>query len=127
MTIKVIIDTNFLLVPIKFHIDIFSEISKLLNRNYKILIMDGTLRELKNIKEGKLALEILNSQKEAEILVYECKETHVDDCILKFALKEKENNNKVIVCTNDKELKRKLRENDIEIITLKNKSKIDFV
>lgn len=124
--IKVVIDTNFFMIMEKFHLDIFSEISRLLdyeNESYEIVIMDGTLRELEKLNK-KFLLEILNSQK--QISIYPCKENYVDECILKFALEEKEKNNTCIVCTNDKELKGKLKKNDIAIITLKHKSKIDF-
>jgi len=127
MTIKVVIDTNFLLIPVKFHIDIFSEISRLLCNcgNYELVIMGGTLKELENLKEGKVALEILNSQKQRyKISIYEPKyECKVDDSILKFALEENEN---CIICTNDRDLKRTLRKHNIPIITLKHNSKIDF-
>lgn len=125
MTIYVIIDTNFLLIPVKFHLDIFSEISRLLStcQEYQFTIMDGTLKELKNLNSGKIAIEILNSQKQRyKIYIHECKENYVDDCILKFVSER----NNCIVCTNDKELKRKLRAFNVLIICLKHKSKIDF-
>jgi len=122
---KVIIDTNFLLIPEKFKIDIFYEISRLVP-NSEIIITKGTFRELEQIKKNRkaanVAIKILDKYKD-RYKIYEggedCKT--VDDEVLRIATDER-----FIVCTDDKELKRKLRERNVGIITLKHKSKIDF-
>lgn len=123
---KVIIDTNFLLIPEKFHIDIFYEIFALVP-NCEFIIMDKTFRELENIKKDRnaasVALKILERFKN-KYTVYSNKDKNyrtVDEEILDVA-----RNSSFIVCTEDKELKRKLKERGVGIITLKHKSRIDF-
>ena len=46
---KIIIDTNFLLIPLKFKVDIFSEFNRISNFNYKLYIFEQSISELKNI------------------------------------------------------------------------------
>ena len=48
---KIIIDTNFLLVPFQFRVDIFSEFERICNSNYKLCIYNGSIGELRNIVE----------------------------------------------------------------------------
>ena len=48
---KIIIDTNFLMIPIQFRVDIFSEIDRICNFNYKLFIFEQSINELKNIIE----------------------------------------------------------------------------
>ncbi|CEG13891.1 putative ribonuclease VapC4 [groundwater metagenome] len=124
---KVIIDTNFLLIPEKFHLDIFYEIS-LLVPGCEFIVMDGTFRELEGIKKDRnaanISLKILEKFKD-KYTVYESNKDKnyktVDEEILDVA-----NDNSFIVCTDDKDLKRKLKEIDVGTITLKHKSRIDF-
>ncbi len=124
---KVIIDTNFLLIPEKFRIDIFYEIS-LLVPGCEIIIMKRTFRELERIRKDRnaanIALKILEKFNN-KYTVYEGNNDEnynvVDDDILNLATDDS-----FIVCTDDKELKRKLKERNVGIITLKHKSKIDF-
>lgn len=121
---KVIIDTNFLLIPEKFRIDIFYEIS-LLVPSCEIVIMRKTFNELKHLKKDRnaanIALKILDAFKN-KYTVYEGGDSNiVDDDILNLAT-----DNSFIVCTDDKELKRKLKERGVRTITLKHRSKIDF-
>ncbi|NCN65389.1 MAG: hypothetical protein GW779_06175 [Candidatus Altiarchaeum hamiconexum] len=127
---KVIIDTNFLLIPEKFRIDIFYEIS-LLVPCCEIIIMKGTFRELKGLKKDRnaanIALKILEKFR-PKYTVYEDHNDEndenyrtLDDNILNLATDDS-----FIVCTDDKELKRKLKERNVETITLKHKSRIDF-
>ena len=46
---KVIIDTNFLLIPGQFKVDIFSEIEKLMPEPYDLCIVEKTIGELERI------------------------------------------------------------------------------
>ena len=51
--VNVIIDTNFLLIPGVFNVDIFSEIDRIIHEKYKIWIVDKTLDELDSIIKSK--------------------------------------------------------------------------
>ena len=119
---KIILDTNFLLIPGLFKIDIFSEIKKIANFPYKIYIIDGTVGELRRIVEdknakvkdrtnAKIGLELIEAKNISKI---ESK-NNVDDAIVDFSDKE------TIVATSDKELKRRLRKKGVRIINLRKK------
>lgn len=119
---KIILDTNFLLIPAQFKVDIFSELDKL--GTNQLCILDRTLEELKKIikkqslknkKAAKLALSLIKFKKIKIIKTKSTKKT--DDLILEIAKKKKKN----AVATQDKLLKQKLNENKVKIITLRQK------
>ena len=45
--------TNFLLIPVQFKVDIFSEIARIITFEYKLLVLDKTIEELKSIVETR--------------------------------------------------------------------------
>ena len=69
---------------------------------------------------ARLALKLVEANKKI-IETIESQE-YVDNWIVDYAKK-----NNAIVCTNDSELRRRLRELDIKIITMKSKSKLGYV
>jgi rRNA-processing protein FCF1 len=120
---KIIIDTNFLLIPGKFRIDIFSEINKIADFKYELCIIDKTIYELNkiinneelNMKDklnAKIGLHLVESNKVKKI---ESSEDNVDDAIVSAADKN------TVVATSDKELKRRLREKGVKILNLMKK------
>ena len=48
---KIILDTNFLLIPAQFKVDIFDEIDRIMIEKYQLFVLDKTIDELKNEKE----------------------------------------------------------------------------
>jgi len=50
---KIILDTNFTLVPAQFNIDIFEEIRITMNESYQLYVLDKTIDELSQIKKDK--------------------------------------------------------------------------
>ncbi|MFH1211653.1 MAG: PIN domain-containing protein [Candidatus Woesearchaeota archaeon] len=143
-TIKVILDTNFLLIPYQFHVDIFSEIERVVNFPYELCITEGTMAELEKLSQSsaqkerlaaKLGLELVKSRFErpknplsrllkAENAFEKQKNLkivrgshlkHNDDAILETASSED------VVATQDKLLKQRLKEKKIRTITLKQK------
>ena len=127
-TKKVLIDTNFLLLPGQYKFDIFSEIEKVMNFEYKLYIVDRTLDELEKISSGgtkaklkdriaaKIAVELLERQKVDVLNSKHCKGRIVDDLIVELSDED------TIVCTNDKELKKELLSKGFAIIELMKKS-----
>lgn len=117
---KVIFDTNFLFLPIQFKIDIFSEVEGLIGR-FEPIVLSVTIEELKKLsakgsekiqRQVLLAMEIA---KKCKIIQVDVKpEEKYDDVLLRIA---KEKN--CIVATNDRILRRKLRENNIATIFLR--------
>lgn len=120
---RIILDTNFLLIPLQFNIDVFSEIRRIADFNYNLCIIDKTIDELEQIiktskkqkyrKQAKMAIALLDSEDISKIKTK--KDKIVDDHILDIVKKTD------IVATQDIELKRKLRKKDINIITLRQK------
>ena len=118
---RIIIDTNFLMIPYIFKVDIFSEIHRICNFNYKLLIFEKSIDELKNIierqsgkhkKAAKLALKLIKSKK---ISLINSENKNVDTLILENL----SNNN--IVATQDAALKHRIIEKGFSVITLRQK------
>ena len=117
---RVIIDTNFLLIPSEFRVDIFTEIERLVPSDYKLFIMDGTITELHKIMKSKfnkskdklnakIGLQLVENKKIAKIE----SRGHVDDVIVDISDKD------TIVATSDRELRRRLRTKGIRLIGLR--------
>lgn len=123
---KIIIDTNFLMIPYKFRVDIFSEISRICSFNYKLFIMEKTIEELKGIiknqsgkdkKAAEFALKLIGL-KNIEAIASE--ENDVDSAILNIAGKD------VVVATLDGFLKRQLAEKGASVIVLRQKKYLQY-
>ncbi len=115
---KTILDTNFVLIPAQFKVDIYSELA-----NNQLYILDKTIDELKSIikfqslkhkKAAKLALSLIKANKVK--IIKTNSNLHTDDSILETAKKLK-----YAVATQDKALKQKLKKNKVKIITLRQK------
>ncbi|MCD6558854.1 PIN domain-containing protein [Palaeococcus sp. (in: euryarchaeotes)] len=118
----VIFDTNFLLVPGQFGVDVIGELHRILDVKFEIGIPDVVRQELEVIERksrGKdlLAIKMAKSLIERFNVVKLGRygEKPTDELILEFALKMPD----VIVCTNDKGLRKKLREKGIPVIYLR--------
>ena len=106
---KIILDTNFLMLPGQFKVDIFKEIDRIIDEKYEIFIVDKTKDELeklikggkeKEIKAAKLALQLI---KKFNVKIINTQGDNVDDIIVQ--LKDKD----TIVATMDKELRKRLK------------------
>ena len=129
---KIFLDTNFLLIPALFKVDIFAEIERICSFNYELIIIDKTLDELKNIiasaknagkhkKAAKLAFTIAeNAVKTNQLKILE---TNKDDKVktVDRILLEIAKNEKICVATQDKQLKKLLRLLGAKIIDLRKK------
>jgi hypothetical protein len=122
---KILLDTNFLLIPLQFKIDIFSEIDRIMLEKYKLYTLDKIIDELKSIQENpeqsrknkkaaKLALQLMKAKK---IDILKTKKDKPADNII-ADLKD------YIIATQDIALKRRLKAKKIRIITLRAKKKL---
>ena len=118
---RIIIDTNFLMVPWQFRVDIFSEIRRICDFNYELFIFEQTISELKNIMEkssgkGKKAAQFaLKLIKLTNIQIIESEKKDVDSLILKNA------DVSDIIATQDTHLKTELIKKKISVIILRQK------
>ena len=123
---KIIIDTNFLLVPLQFRVDIFGEIERICNFNYKIYIFDRTIDELKGIihlqasKHKKAAQFALKLIKLKNMGILKSKQKNVDSAILHCQ-------SDVVVATLDIQLKKKLLKKGNPVIILRQKKYLQLI
>jgi len=123
--IPVALDTNFLLLPIQRRIDIFEEIERLVEGRVEFVLLPQVMRELKRMAEEGSPKE----RREAEgalLLVSRCRladapsisgTVGADRALINYALEEG-----AIVATNDRALRRKLVEQGVRVIFLRNLS-----
>ena len=109
----IILDTDFLLSSLKYKIDIFSEFSRILDKKFKVNILDKTLDELKCKNLEKMSIAFIQAKNINVIKTDRLK--NVDNLILDLVDKD------TIVATQDKDLKRKLKKKNIQIITIRQK------
>jgi rRNA-processing protein FCF1 len=115
----VLLDTNFLLLPHTHHLDVFSELERVIPEEHRLLVLSGTLKELTVLSSGgsesavaaRVALALLE-RKKVEVLE---SEGNVDEALLSYSQEHKN----AVVCTNDRNLKKKLKEKRTPIISLR--------
>lgn len=114
---KVLLDTNFLLVPFQFGVDIFSEVDRLVDEKTEFYTLDLCINELKEIahKKVKGVLSLLKLKKVK--IIKEKMDINVDETIVKVA---KRTNS--IVCTQDAVLRSKCKEESVNTIMMREKS-----
>ena len=118
---KIILKNNFLLIPIQFKVDIFTEIDRICMFNYKLCIVDKTIDELNKIIEtqkgkhklaAKVALQLLKKKKVSKITTGE---GGVDNLILDLL------DENTILATQDVLLRQRAVKKNIKIIMLRSK------
>ena len=124
---KIILDTNFLMIPLQFKVDIFSELERICSFNYKLYVFERSLDELNNIVEkqkgksknaAQFALKLIKLK---DIGVLEAEGRSVDSIILKNADKD------TVVATQDGLLKKKLLEKGVSVIILRQKKYLQLI
>ena len=125
--LRVILDSNALFVPLKSKIDIFAETKRLLNRNLDFVLLSPVKQELELLatkNSPKIRREALYALKVAEkcthVLVDNPEKLPTDDVIVKVA---KAWNSPVL--TNDRQLRKRLRDISVPVIYVRQKSRLD--
>ena len=122
--LKVVLDTNMLMLPIQLNINITAELDKLLELKYEIVIPEGVIDELKkllnisNPKTRRIAKFALELAKKFKIIPLRPKVGESTDQLLVQLAKKKD----YIICTCDNELRRKIREVGAPVIFLRQMS-----
>ena len=125
---KVILDSNALFVPLQFKIDVFKEITRLLNRNVEFVLLSPVKHELELLgkkdspkirKNAQYALKLAEKCTFANVNSEEG--LHIDDIILKVA---KDWNSPVF--TNDMNLRKRLRDISVPVIYVRQKSRLEI-
>ena len=124
---KILLDTNFLLIPAQFNVDIFAEIHRIMPSTYELYVLDKTIDELTHLSIDKkqkvndrraanLALQLIVAKKVN--ILKSSGNSYVDDLLV--------NSNGYIIATQDVILKRRLKAKNIKIITLRSKKILIF-
>ena len=126
LPLKVVLDSNALFSSLEFKMDIFEEVRNLLNRNIDFILLSPVKDELEllasrnSTKCSKQALYALKLAEKCKFIAVEDSDESVDDVIIKVA---KTWNS--VVFTNDRLLKKKLRDISIPVIYVRQKSRLD--
>ncbi len=120
---KIFLDTNFLFLPFQFRRDPFEEIEKLANEKTEFFVLSGTIDELKrlNTPEAGAALLFLNKKIEGKKIEVIKSNGFVDKELIRWAKKLG-----AAIATNDKELKKTAQSENIRVIFLRNKAKLEI-
>jgi len=118
--LKIILDANFLLIPGEHGVDIYSEFERILDVKYELVIPEVVMGELEHLEKGgdsserkaaSIALDLFGDVKTIE------SKKPADEEIIRLA---DEINS--AVGTNDRELKKQLRDRGVPVIYLRQKS-----
>src|SRR3989338_2216273 len=75
--VTIVLDTNFLLIPGQFKVDIFRELERIIDAPYRLVVLDATIDELKELRDkkgakgkdkdaAKLALKLVQAKTETD-------------------------------------------------------------
>ena len=126
-SLKIILDSNAFFVPLQFKIDIVEELKTLLNKRHELVLLSPVKQELERlVNEGppqtrKNAVYALKLAEKCKLVNVEDHETPVDDVIMEAARK-----GNCAVFTNDKQLKKKLRDINVPVIYVRQKSRLNL-
>jgi rRNA-processing protein FCF1 len=127
-TLRVILDSNALFVPLQFKIDVFRDLEQLLNRNFELVLLSPIKRELETLAEkgspmmrrnARYALKLAEKCRYVE--VEDSASADADDVIVRIA---KEWGSPVF--TNDRQLRRRLRDISVPVIYVRQKSRLEI-
>ena len=126
MPAKILIDANFLFLPLEFKIDIFSKLEEALQEKIEPILLAPVIHEIEKLsrskspkmrKKASFALELA---KKCHVMSVELqKGEKVDDLLIRLA-----KSLNAIVATNDRYLRKKLRTINIPMVYLRQKSRL---
>jgi len=123
---KILLDTNFLLVPYQFKLDIFAKLGEVIEGPHSFIVPTGVIQELQGLSTGKgkegaaarFALKLIRTRKPLEVE----SSGNVDNWILEYAKKTR-----IIVATNDRTLRSRLKRKRVKVISLLSRSRLGVV
>jgi rRNA-processing protein FCF1 len=126
--VRVIMDSNAFLVSVQFRIDILEELGRLLNAKPELILLSAVQKELAKLKETgspKMRKDIVLTMKLADKCVFfktgEMANSSADDVIVDAASRLK-----TAVFTNDRQLRKRLRDINVPVIYVRQKSHLSM-
>ena len=126
MPVKVLLDSNFLMIPLELHIDVFQEIQNLLGKRVEFILIKPVYDELQTLsmgssKVGRQAAYALKLAQRCRTMNVEAKARESTDYVIARVAKEKG----AIVATLDLELRKRLRNISVPVIYLRERSRLE--
>ncbi|MCS7140175.1 MAG: hypothetical protein N3F04_03365 [Candidatus Nezhaarchaeota archaeon] len=125
MIVKVLFDTNLLISMLERPVDVVSRVEELLEVKVEPVILRVQLQEIekmartKRLKISQTARALL-SLISNKFIIIESPDNKVDEAIVEVSKRES-----LIVATNDRELRRKLRRSGVTTIYMKSNGKFE--
>ena len=119
--LTVVLDTNFLLIPIRFGVDVRAELGRVVEASFVLTVTPAVIEELRRLenkvkaaeaKDIRFALDFASQMKVIDDILAEGEE--VDDQLLRLAVERG-----YIVATTDAGLRRRLREKGLPVVFLR--------
>ena len=116
---KILCDTNFLLIPLRFGVDVFTEADEVLNDLTEFYVSSRVLDEINLLRKNarpSLDKELLFALKMTEqcVLIEDESEIEVDDSLIQLAKKDD-----MVLGTTDSELRKRARGEGVKVIYLR--------
>jgi hypothetical protein len=125
MKVKFLLDTNFLMIPGQFHVDIFEQLRGFAPAEFHV--SELSVKELEKIAKGRgkasshANVALLIMKKEGVNVIPSGKTGNTDESIRRIARREG-----MIVCTADKALKARLKRAGVRVVVLRQKKYLGF-
>ena len=129
MSVKVILDANFLMLSPVFHGDVFEELDKSVGRRTEKIVLTPVYHELERIsKEGNIkvrkqaeaALKRIEKDDFKSIDIELRSSETVDDLIVRVAMLWK-----CFVATNDRALRKRLIQSGVPVVYLRQRNRLE--
>ncbi|MFT4312546.1 MAG: hypothetical protein ACMXYF_04945 [Candidatus Woesearchaeota archaeon] len=115
---KVILDTNFLVVPFTHAFSLDVEMQRIIPETIEYMVLDASLREAQSLQQEKLIQTFI---KHKNITVIQTNKTYADKAILAYCKK----NPDVYVATQDAKLRASLKQLGIRVIFVRSKTHLE--
>ena len=121
MPTKLLVDTNFLLIPVRFKVDIFTESQNAVNDVVEFYVSSRVLDEMQILMDrskGTFVRELKLAEKLAEncTVIKDDSRTRVDQSLIDLATREG-----MMIGTADSELRKKARKASVKVVYLRQK------
>jgi len=118
----VILDSSAIMMLFEYSIDLESELTRLLGKHY-IVVPSSIIKELEILSENGDGNKKIKAKSSLKLIkkyeIIEAEKQNADESLIELAKKTKG-----IVVTNDKELRKRLKENLATVVFLRSKNKL---
>lgn len=124
--VKVLLDTNALLVPAQFGVDIYTELLGLIG-DFEPVTLEEVVNELAGLARGcgrdAVAARVgMALARRSTIVPSESDAESVDERLLEYARREK-----CVVVTNDRELREALLREGLDVVSMRKRKTLDLI